>query len=116
VDGGDNAIIAGSFQSTVNFGGFALGEPLLTSAGVADIFVAKYDPAGGYRWSKRYGSSGDDSVLAMDADAGGNIAVTGYFAGSVDFGGGPLTSAGSRDVFFAKFDAAGRTVVQGRAG
>ena len=31
----------------------------------------------------------------------GNVLVTGYFKGTVDFGGGVLTSAGSHDIFLA---------------
>jgi hypothetical protein len=40
-------------------------------------------------------------------DAPGNVIVTGYFSGSVDFGGGNLVSAGSDDIFVAKYDAIG---------
>jgi len=41
------------------------------------------------------------------ADPAGNILVTGSMAGTIDFGGGPLTSAGSSDVFLAKYSAGG---------
>jgi hypothetical protein len=116
VDAGNNVILAGSFQSTVNFGGFALGEPLLTSAGVADVFVAKYSSTGGYVWSKRFGGAADDSAMALAVDAGGSVAMTGYFGGSVNFGGSSLTSAGSRDIFFAKFSSSAAHQWSKRAG
>jgi hypothetical protein len=35
-------------------------------------------------------------------DSGSNVYLTGEFAGTVDFGGGPLTSAGSKDMFVLK--------------
>jgi hypothetical protein len=40
-------------------------------------------------------------------DAAGNVAITGGLRGSLDFGNGPLTSAGGEDVFVALLDSAG---------
>jgi hypothetical protein len=40
-------------------------------------------------------------------DTNGNVIVTGLFQGTVDFGGGPLTSAGSYDIFVAKYSSSG---------
>src|SRR5205823_656608 len=41
--------------------------------------------------------------------AGGTncIVITGVFTQTVDFGGGPLTSAGAYDIFLAKYSASG---------
>jgi hypothetical protein len=39
-------------------------------------------------------------------DGSGNVVVSGYFAGAVDFGGGALTALGT-DVFAAKYSSAG---------
>jgi hypothetical protein len=49
-------------------------------------------------------------------DASANIVVTGHFAGNVDFGGGPLTSAGAHDNFVSKFNGAGNHVWSQRFG
>ena len=58
--------------------------------------------------SQRFGGPSTDRGYSVVADAAGNVYVTGYFAGSVDFGGGALVSAGnSADIFVAKFNAAG---------
>jgi len=35
------------------------------------------------------------------------VAITGQISGAVDFGGGPLVSAGNTDVFVVKLDAGG---------
>lgn len=102
VDGAGNVIVAGRFGGTVNFGGVAL-----ASAGGSDIFVAKYNAAGAHQWSKRFGSTGTDICRGVAADAGGDVAVTGDFTGVVDFGGGPLTSAGGVDMFLARYDSGG---------
>src|SRR6185369_11589555 len=53
---------------------------------------------------------------AVAADALGGIAVTGYFHDTVDFGGGPLASAGGQDVFVARLSAAGAHQSSRRAG
>ena len=97
VDGSNNVIVTGSFQTTTNFGG-----ALLTSLGRSDIFVAKYSPAGGVLWAHRYGSTSDDIGYRVAADGSGNAVATGYFAGSVSFGGSSLSSAGSVDIYVVK--------------
>jgi hypothetical protein len=103
VDGSGNVFIAGTFRGTVDFGGGGL-----VSAGANDIFLAKYDAAGVHQWSKRFGSTGFDGGASVAVDGSGNVVATGYFAGTVDFGGGGLISAGgSSDIFLAKYNAAG---------
>jgi len=97
-DASGNVIVTGYIEDTVDFGGGAL-----TSAGGWDIFVAKFGSEGAHLWSKRFGDGSDQAAEAVAVDASGNAMVTGYFDGTVDFGGGALTSAGSFDIFVAKF-------------
>ena len=58
-------------------------------------------------FSQRFGDTDGDQGLAIAVDGEGDVLVTGFFEGTVDSGGGPLTSAGGSDIFFAKYDAAG---------
>jgi len=58
---------------------------------------------GKHLWSKGFGDENYQGAGAVAVDASGNAMVTGYFDGTVDFGGGALTSAGSFDIFVAKF-------------
>jgi len=102
VDASGNVIVAGYIQSTVDFGGGAL-----TSAGSDDIFVAKFGSEGSHLWSQRFGDGDLQRASALAVDAPGNVVVTGRFSGTVDFGGGTLTSAGSDDIFVAKFGSDG---------
>ncbi|MDH3217262.1 MAG: hypothetical protein OEN01_13420, partial [Candidatus Krumholzibacteria bacterium] len=106
-----NVVVTGDFQGTVDFGGGNL-----VSAGSTDIFVAKYDASGAHQWSQRFGSTNSDAGYGVAVDASGNVVVTGEFRGTVDFGGGNLVSAGSDDIFVAKYDASGAHQWSQRAG
>jgi len=98
VDAQGNVALCGSFEGTLNFGS---GE--ITSAGGNDIFLASFDAAGKRRWDKRFGDATAQECKSVAVDADGNVAITGTFNGWVNFGKGQLTSAGSVDVFLAKF-------------
>jgi len=102
VDAAANIIIVGHFAGNVDFGGGAL-----TSAGLYDIILASYDENGTHNWSQRFGDTVNDEGFAVAVDSEANIAITGYFRGSVDFGGGAVVSDESEDIFVAKFDIAG---------
>ena len=101
-DPSGNVFVTGSFNGTVDFGGGAL-----VSAGGADIILARYSPTGVHLWSQRLGDTSGDVGLSVGTDASGNVLVAGYFNGTADFGGGPLVSAGSFDIFVAKYNSAG---------
>ncbi len=65
-------------------------------------------------WAHSAGSSSTDNGLAVTTDAAGNVYVTGFFVGTVDFDPGVgttnLTSSGSVDIFVTKFDVGGNLV------
>ncbi len=102
VDDTGDAFVTGYFNGTVDFGGAPL-----SSTGVEDIFLARYAGFdGAHQWSRAFGGIGTDIGRGI-AIAGSEIVLTGSFANAVDFGGGARASAGSYDVFLAKYDAAG---------
>ncbi|MEO7157964.1 MAG: PKD domain-containing protein [Vicinamibacterales bacterium] len=100
-DASGNIFITGSFQGTVDFGG----SVLTSAAGSVDAFVAKYSPTcGSVQWVRGFGSSVDDVSYGLAVDSNGDVVVTGYFRGAVDFGAGTVSSNGSfADVFVAKY-------------
>jgi PKD repeat protein len=113
VDGSGNTIVGGVIRGTVTV---APGKTLV-SAGGADWFVAKFDPAGTCLWAKRMGGTADDAVDAVTADANGNVIVTGRFAGSASFGGtANLVANGTNDMAVAKYGADGSHIWSKRFG
>ncbi len=104
-------IVAGWFLGTVNFGGSNL-----TSSGGVDIFVAKFDADGDHVWSKKFGGLEDQRLESVAVDGSGNVVVTGYYDGTVDFGGGQLPSTAENDIFLAKLNASGNHVWSQRFG
>jgi len=111
VDPWGNVIVAGDFSGTINFGGATL-----TCAGSFDIFLVKFDSQGHHVWSKRFGDSSNQFAKGIAVDASGNVTITGYFQGAVDFGGATLTSAGGDDGFLAAFGPSGNHLWSRRFG
>jgi len=112
LDGSGNVYATGAFRgANVDFDPGA-GTATLTSAGGDDIFLAKYDASGNYLWANRVGGTGADTGYGITVDGSGNAHLTGSFSGAnVDFDPGAgvanLSSAGSLDLFIAKYDASG---------
>ncbi len=109
--GGSNILVGGYFDGTLD-----LGPDVLTSLGLSDMFVAKLDTDGKVLWARRFGGTSDDNLTDIAVDPLGNVYVTGAFQGTVDFGNGPLVSAGGTDVFLIKLDSAGATLWSKRYG
>jgi hypothetical protein len=113
VDASGNVIVGGYFQGTVDFDP-GTGTDNLSSAGVKDMFVAKYDAAGNHVWASRFGGSGDDNCKFVTTDASGNIYHCGNFATTADMDPGTgtanYTSNGSTDAYVQKLDANGQVV------
>ncbi|WP_437729919.1 hypothetical protein [Sorangium sp. So ce1335] len=70
----------------------------------------------GLVWAHGYGGPGNERGAAIASDAAGNFYVTGAFEGTVDFGAGPLTSAGGEDIFLLKLDPSGTLLWSKRFG
>lgn len=67
-------------------------------------------------WSHAYGDAGSQTARALAVDPFGNIVMVGEFASIVDFGNGPLTSAGGEDVFLTRFSPDGSITASHRFG
>jgi hypothetical protein len=112
VDGSANVYVAGTFNSTAVFD-----TTNLVSAGVFDIFVAKYDGNGHLLWVRQAGGSADDYGTGVAVDNSGNCYLAGHFGSPVaTFDTVTLTNRGGRDVFVAKYGSAGNLVWVRQAG
>jgi hypothetical protein len=105
VDPSGFVTMTGSFDQSVDFGN---GE--IASAGESDIYVARFSPGGELVWVHTFGKDREDIGYGIASDTAGNVFVSGWFQHIVDFGGGPKSSYGNRDVFLVKLDAKGRHV------
>jgi len=79
-----NVYTAGNFKDTADFDP-GNGTVNLISAGSTDIFISKLSVSGNFMWAKRIGSTGLDSCFAICNDQYGNLIVSGWFSGTVDF-------------------------------
>jgi hypothetical protein len=111
VDPAGEIFISGHFENAIDFGG----GPLV-GAGADDFYVAKLSADGSHLWSQRFGDQDMQLDLQNAIDSEGNIVLVGYFQGVVDFGGGPLVSAGASDIVIAKLDGNGKHLWSKRFG
>ena len=110
VDAYGNVYLTGYFTYPVDFDP---GENIyeLTSNGNSDIFIQKLDADGNFIWAKSMGESSYDEGSSILIDDSGNVCLTGFFKGTVDFDPGEatleLTSNGDKDVFIQKLNSNG---------
>ena len=101
VDGNGNAFLTGFFTDSTDFGG----GTLYSQYNNRDAFVAKFASNGTHVWSKNFWSTSTDAAQAIALDANGDVAITGFFTGSLDFGTGALNAVRD-DIFVTKLAGA----------
>ena len=74
---------------------------------MAEIFIAKIDPAGHFVWALSAGGSSFDSGTDVALDQWGNVYATGYFTQTSDFGNISLTG-GANEAYLAKLSPGGQ--------
>jgi hypothetical protein len=123
-DSSGTVFLTGSYRGTFNFGLDFGATDNKTAAGESDIFITKFHNNGFYQGTKSMGGTDYDGGFAIASTPSGDIAVTGYYRGTVnfrlDFGGTDnKTSAGGFDIFVTKINAGfsyGWTKVAGGSG
>ncbi|MFA6924583.1 MAG: SBBP repeat-containing protein [Bacteroidales bacterium] len=96
-DANGNVYVTGIFQSTCNFDKYSV-----TSAGINDIFVAKYDSNGNLTGLIRGGGKDIESAESIFLDKKGNVYICGELKGNAVFGTKTLTSLGGYDIYWVK--------------
>jgi hypothetical protein len=112
-DNSGNVYIAGFFNDTAVFNG----NYTIYGNGKNDIYLAKFDADGNFKWARNAGSNERDEAKSIKCDASGNVYITGMFSGTVAFGSHTLVSPnGYYDMFLAKYDTDGNVVWAKNAG
>ena len=106
--------IIGHFQGIVDFDPSAATFNLMSSANSYDAYISKLDISGNFVWAKKIGGPELDIGTSLKLDTKGNIYTTGSFGGTVDFDPGAgifnITSIGTFDFFFSKYDSDGNFI------
>ncbi len=113
---------AGNVVTTGNFYGVADFDPNngvfnLACVGSTDVFISKLDSGGNFVWAKSMEGTKNTNIgsssMAIDRRSG-DVYITGYFLGTVDFDPGAsmfnLTTIGTINTFISKLDSAGNFV------
>lgn len=106
---------AGEFYGTMDFDP-GNGTFNLSTNGNDDIFLTKIDMQNSFIWAIAIGGTSFDGAKGVTVDNNGNIYLTGYFSGTVDFDPGPgyfyLTSSGGtyHDIFICKISSSGNLI------
>jgi hypothetical protein len=112
VDATGNVYTAGYIAGTADLDPDPTATVNFTSLGSNDIFLSKLTSTGTFVWAKTFGGIGQDGGRGVSVDTSGNVFVTGFFWGTVDFDPDPaasdnVTAAGGEDAFVSKFAADG---------
>ncbi len=103
-DSAGNSYVTGWFAGNADFGG-----TLLSAQGNQDAFVAMYNSSGALEWVDDLGSGGATVIGNAIAVQGGNVYLTGYFNGTINFpnSANTLNSSGGNNAFVVELDSQG---------
>lgn len=104
--------MVGEFENSMN-----IGLSSLTSLGMQDIFLARYDATtSNPDWGVQYGGDSTDRCYDVYAGYDGAIFICGLYDGLADFQVAALTTFGDDDAYIAKIDTTGIAVWAKQAG
>lgn len=101
LDPSGNIYTTGYFKNTLYFNPGGVNTNLSSaSMNVEDIFISKLNSNGTFAWAKGIGGTNADVGLGISAFSSGNVYITGWFQGSVDFD-RDNTHAGNTDILIS---------------
>ena len=107
-DGG--FVVTGWMQETTTFNAGASDSMPVSSTGLTDPFLARYDSAGGLQWVRSFTNPSWGAGYGVSVQANGRIFVTGSFDDELTFPGATspdLIASTTSSLFVAQFDANG---------
>jgi hypothetical protein len=112
VDAQGNVYVTGWFSGNIGFGSFGL-----NAVDQLEAYLIKISADGAQvLWAKGFIGLGNQFGYQVAVTPTGNVAFSGSFQGSIDFGGGALQSGGGHDTVVARFDSFGSHLWSKRAG
>jgi hypothetical protein len=112
-DEDNNIYVCGTFQNEMDADP-GPGVDILTTSQFRSIFFAKFDSEGNYIFARSLEGDGEDfDLIDSETDKYGNIFLSGYFWGTLDFDPGTNVEALSSDkesTFFAKYNTVGELI------
>jgi hypothetical protein len=96
VDLNNNVYISGSFDTTI------FNHVNYVTNGESDIFIAKFDINGSFKWFKQAGGPDLDESKAIAINDFNELFITGWMSDTVSFDSNTVISAGARDFFIGR--------------
>lgn len=101
LDNSGNIYLTGYFHTSAVFG-----ATNFTSAGLKDIYIAKFNNTGNLQWVQKAGGPSHDEATDLAIAGNGDLYMSGYFGNNAVFNGTTYAAIGN-DVFVAKYDNSG---------
>ncbi len=98
-DGLGNSFLTGEFSDV-----FKIGGTEMHSRGSTDVYVSKFNPAGGMEWVAQAGGTSGDNAYTTVMDAQGGLFIAGGFSGALQLDQLTLNSVGGGDFYVAKLN------------
>lgn len=115
VDSSNNVILAGQYSGSMQFG-----STQLVSNGNVDLWVAKLDSNGAPQWGHGSGDAtsqcNGDCNIALATMSNDDVVLATDFQGTLNLGGGGLTSKGGTDIAIARLAPSGQHIFSLRLG
>ena len=106
LDKNNNLLKVGSFV-----GNLSIGSKFFTNLdGAKDSYVAKYNTNGSFGWAVQLSATGKAEIYAVNADASGNVIITGAFNGQIDVLGNTIDALTMEGLFVIKFSPTGNII------
>ncbi|HTB07488.1 MAG TPA: gliding motility-associated C-terminal domain-containing protein [Bacteroidia bacterium] len=108
-----NVYITGLFEDTLTFGADTVKDIIPNNN---NVFIVKYDTKGNVLWAKQanlFSSMSSANGNSVGTDQLGNVYLTGYFTGTINFGSNTLNGINNislYDVFIVKYNPNGNVL------
>ncbi|MEM6346034.1 MAG: tail fiber domain-containing protein [Bacteroidota bacterium] len=110
LDPAGNPYVGISFFDSTRFGNTTF------RAGLGDVLVAKFDPAGNFLWANSAGGSKVEFLYDLSVDQNGDVYFGGFFSDTAYFGNDTLFAGLFGDGFVAKLSSNGQFIWSTRIG